>query len=305
MRLIRSEAAKEPRNCRLPIPIAGQLAPALTRSRPEKPEQEAHNLPVQTDTDRDASTSLRHQTRIVALVSLVLFLGLAAFAGSLIWYMPIRFVAHQAGLPKAGPMAADRLSGTIWQGRMQIDGGHEVTWTLRPGASLWMLGLAADWRVEGPGTDLSGKVVLRSDALGLGPLSGVASWPLVAATMPGLPFSCTGQARFAAVELRVESNLRTGSGTVSTPTGECARIDGKGDAVPTPALHAQISTLEDAIQALVTPQDGPRVALVTARLTSADRLVITIHQAGAALVPGMPRTADSELDLPLSILLNM
>ena len=200
-------------------------------------------------------------------------------------------------------MAADRLSGTIWQGRMLVDGGHEATWTLRAADSLWALGLAADWRVAGPGTDLAGSVVLRRDGIDLGPLSGVAAWPLVAAAMPGQPISCTGQARFAAVNLQVDKDLRLGSGTVTTEAGDCTRRDGGSDLVPTPALHAQISTLDGAIEVLITPQDGPRVALVTARLTAEDRVVVTIHRAGAELVPGMPSTQDSELDLPLSVLL--
>lgn len=225
------------------------------------------------------------------------------FAGSLIWYMPVRFVAHQAGFPESGPMAASRLSGTIWQGRMQIDGGHEMSWTTRPGASIQALGLAADWQLAGPGTDLSGKVTIYNGGADLGAVAGVASWPLVAAALPGLPISCTGQARFAAVELRIDSAVRTGSGTVTTQAGECLRIDGQADPVAAPALHAQIKSLPDAIEVLITPQDGARVALATLRLTTTDRLVVTIHRAGAALVPGMPSTTDSELDLPLAVLL--
>ncbi len=186
---------------------------------------------------------------------------------------------------------------------MQIDGGHELTWTLRSLQSLWALGLAADWRLAGPGTDLSGDVILRREGLNLGPFSGAVGWPLVAAVMPNLPISCTGQARFAAVALDVEGALRSASGTVTTAASECSRDEAGAEAVPAPALHAQISAQDDAVIVLVTPQDGPRVPLVTAKLTAADRLVLTIHRAGAELVPGMPSTQDSELDLPLAVLL--
>ena len=200
-------------------------------------------------------------------------------------------------------MATSRLSGTVWQGRMQIDGGHAVTWTARIGPSLWAAGFAADWQVTGPGTDLAGKVVLWPGTVDLGPLAGVASWPLISAALPDLPIICNGQARFAAVELRLNRTERTGTGTVTTEAAECVRRDGQGDPVPTPALHAQIATLPEAVQVLVTPQVGPRVPLMTARLTNGDRLVITIHREGAALVPGMPSTSDSELDLPLAALI--
>lgn len=217
--------------------------------------------------------------------------------------MPAGFAARLAGFPDTGPLAADRFEGTVWEGRMQIDGRHDLTWSLQSARSLWSFGFAADWHLAGPGTDLSGEVVLRPGGIDLGPFSGVAGWPLVAAAMPGLPISCTGAAKFAAVKVVVDGAVRSGAGTATTPEGECARIDGGTGPVPTPALHAQIGTEDDAITVLVTPQDGPRVALVTARLTAADRVVVTINRAGAALVPGMPSTQDSELDLPLSILL--
>ena len=185
---------------------------------------------------------------------------------------------------------------------MQIDGGHEVTWTALPGLSLWKFGLAADWRLSGPGTDLAGRIVLYPGGVDVGPLTGVAGWPVVAAALPGLPISCTGQARFAAVDLRLGAD-RTGAGTVTAPASVCTRVDGQTDPVSVPALHALISTEPDTVQVLVTPQDGARVALLTAQLTSANRLVVTIHRDGAKLVPGMPSTADSELDLPLSVLM--
>lgn len=200
-------------------------------------------------------------------------------------------------------MAADRLSGTIWQGRLEIDGGHEATWTLRIAQSLWAFGLAADWRVSGTETDLAGNVVLRRGEVDLGNLSGVVSWPLVAAVTPNLPIICTVQARFVAVEIAVNRSFRSGSGTMTTSDGECSSKGAALDIVPIPALHGQIAMQDDAIVALITPQTGPRVALVTAKLTAADRVVVTIHRAAAQLVPGMPRTKDSELDLPLSALL--
>lgn len=186
---------------------------------------------------------------------------------------------------------------------MQIDGGHEISWTAKTGASLWAFGFAADWHVTGPATDIAGEAVLWPRALKLGPMSGEAGWPLVAAILPGLPIECTGHARFAAVTLQLDRAARTAEGVVTTAAAECARVDGQQEPVPTPALHAQITTLTDAVQVLVTPQDGARVALATALLTASDRLVVTIHRAGAALVPGMPNTADTELDLPLSVLL--
>lgn len=227
-----------------------------------------------------------------------------AFAVSLVWYTPVRFVAHHSGLPNTGPVAISRLSGTLWHGRLQIDGAHHLTWTIRIGGSLWAFGLAADWQIAGPDADISGAAVLRPSGIDLGPLSGRTGWPLVSAVLPNLLIACTGEARLAGVTLQVGPRVRDASGTVTTPDAECRRLDGQGRAVPAPALHAQLASTDDGtLTLLVTPQAGARVALLSARLTPDDRVVVTIHKEGAALVPGMPSTADSELELPLALLL--
>ncbi len=201
-------------------------------------------------------------------------------------------------------MAVRRMSGTVWAGQMQLDGGHVVTWTTQGAASLAALGWVADWRLSGPGTALGGRLVLRRAGGEVGPVSGVAGWPLVMALLPGLPILCDGRATFVAVIATATRAARSGSGSVASDAATCARVDGRGGDVPVPALRAEVETMAaDAVQAVVTAQQGTGVPLVTMRLTAADRLVLTIHQAGAAMVPGMPATADSELDLPLSVLM--
>jgi len=61
---------------------------------------------------------------LLALWSLVLLLGVAAFLGSLVVYMPIRFAAQHVDLtfPK------EQLSGTIWNGLVALDGDHVLQW---------------------------------------------------------------------------------------------------------------------------------------------------------------------------------
>lgn len=221
--------------------------------------------------------------------------------------MPVRFVAHQAGLSQNGPLSADRLSGTVREGQMQLDGGHLVTWRINGWASVGRLSLVMGWRVTGPQTDLGGDVALRPAGLSLGPVSGVAGWPLVAAVLPQVAIRCDGQARLDSVEIDAQGSTHRASGTITVPGATCARTDTASnpatDPVLVPALRADVSSSPDAIQGVIVAEDRPDTALLTARLTSTDRLVLTIHQAGAVLVPGMPATSDSELDLPLSVLL--
>lgn len=217
--------------------------------------------------------------------------------------MPVRFAAHQMGMPAVGPMAVARLSGTVWQGRVQLDGGHSITWNSPIFSSMLALAWVADWRLTGPGTDVAGRLVLRRGGVGVRQLSGVASWPLVAAFLPGMPIECEGQATFEALSVAIDTVGRSGTGSVMAPAGRCIRRDGLGGPVPTPALRAEVSSGEDGLQVVVTEQGAPEVPLVRALVTPENRLVLTIHKAGAAMVPGMPNKADSELDLPLAVVL--
>jgi len=228
---------------------------------------------------------------------LIVLLGLAAFAVSLVRYMPLRFAAHQAGLP----LAADRLSGTVWQGRVQMDDATTVTWATDAGASLRALALVVNWRVAGPGTDLAGRVAAWPRSADIGPVAGRAAWGLVMAVMPGLQIRCDTPAVVAGLRLSLAPGVRAGGGGITVPAGTCSRQD--GPPVSVPALTAALTTGADGVRAVLTGDAAPQVPLLTARLTNADQIVLTIHAAGAAMVPGMPAGADSEIELPLSALL--
>lgn len=220
--------------------------------------------------------------------------------------MPVRFVAHQAGLAQSGQVSLDLLSGTVRDGQMRLDGEHLVTWRVNGRASIFRLSLVIGWRVTGPQTDLSGDLALRPAGLSLGPVSGVVGWPLVMGLIPQVAIRCDGQARLDAVEIDARGSTRRASGAITMPGATCNRANtaatDKTAPVAVPALRAELSTTADALQGLIVAENAPSSPLLTARVTSTDRLVLTIHQAGAALVPGMPATADSELDLPLSVL---
>jgi hypothetical protein len=227
----------------------------------------------------------------MALWSLVLILGLGAFAVTLVAIMPVRFAADLAGVQVPG------LSGTVWQGQAQLDAGHVAKWDLAARDSMLTMTLLFDVGITGPQTALRGRVALTPSQAVVGPLSGQAAWPLLAAVMPGLQITCDNVAEVRIGTLTMVAPRR-GVGQVTVNEGFCDRVDGTVTRVPVPALVAEITTADDGIQALVTSEAVP---LVTARITNADRALITIHAAGAALVPGMPSGGDSQIDLPLAL----
>ncbi len=165
------------------------------------------------------------------------------------------------------------------------------------------MALVFRWTVTGRGSNLDGALAIGPRQTAVGPVDGRLDWSAVAALMPDLPIGCDMTARFDAVALRDAPQSRTGSGTITTAAGQCARIGSSGAPTPSPALNVALASVPDGVEAVVTTQADRNTPLVTARLTDTDRLVMTIHRAGAALVPGMPSAADSQLDLPLSTVL--
>jgi Fe-S cluster assembly iron-binding protein IscA len=231
----------------------------------------------------------------MAAWSLVVLLGLGAFAVALVAAMPVRFAVAMVGVS----VPVTDLSGTVLQGQGQLAGGHLVQWDAAGWDSWATLALVYDVRVTGPQTDLAGRVALRPARAVIGPLAGQAGWPLVTALMPGVQIACDGVAEVRIGSVILTREMRQAVGRVTVDKGVCARVDGTMTGVPVPALDVDIATVEDGVQAVVTSDAVP---LVTARITNDNRAQITIHAAGAAMVPGMPSSADSQLDIPLNLL---
>jgi hypothetical protein len=213
--------------------------------------------------------------------------------------MPVAMVARIAGLV----LPVDTvLSGTLWHGRAQI-AGHVAAWDLQPMASLTTASLVTRVQITGPGTDVQGDVTLRPGRVTVAQLNGPAAWPLLAAALPGLKIRCDAVATLAMNEIAISAAIRTARGQISVAAGTCDRLDGTVTGVAVPALVAQIATDTDGITGIVTAVADPATPLARATLTPGDRLQITIHRAGAAMVPGLPNTADSQIDLPLGLIL--
>ncbi|WP_156317496.1 hypothetical protein [Cypionkella psychrotolerans] len=231
-----------------------------------------------------------------------MLLGIAAFLGSVITYMPARFAAEQIGLPSDKV----QVSGTIWNGYSRLGDAHVLTWQTSGWESLRRMAVVVNWHLTGPQTDLMGRVAVplppEPNRAELDAVRGSIGWPLVELALPDLPIRCDATAVFDGLQIKLIPGVRQGDGIISTSPGRCERLDADMPAVPTPALSAAISFDSDGLVAVLVQTDLPQTALATLRLSNADRIIVTIHPAGAALVPGMPSSADSEIELPLATL---
>lgn len=211
--------------------------------------------------------------------------------------LPAQVAARWAGAP--APVSG--LGGTLWTGRLQLAAGHALHWRTRPLASLAAAALVAELRLDGPGTALQGEVRLRPGGL-RGGLAGTAGWGLVEAVGPGFPIRCDARATLRLDRIEIGRAGRAAAGRIVATSGRCARTDGSITDVPMPALVADVTTAAAGIALRLAAEADPAVPLAEVLLTADDRLQITVRQAGAALVPGMPADGDSVLDLPLAVL---
>jgi hypothetical protein len=235
--------------------------------------------------------------RRVMAWSLIAFLGLGAGVVTMALTVPVATAVRLAGVQ----MPPDVVwSGTLMQGAAAAR-GHQLQWDVQGWPSLMARALVADLRVTGPETDLTGTVVLRPASAELAPLQGRTGWTLVDALMPGLDIRCDTVARVDVAQVAVSVAVRNAMGQVRLAAGTCDRADGTVTNVPLPALTAGIVTVEEGIQLVIAADAAPETPLGNLLLTPDDRLRITVHPAGAAMVPGLPVSGDSQVELPLAL----
>ena len=211
--------------------------------------------------------------------------------------LPLGYGARLAGVVVPADVA---LSGTVWHG-MAVARGYRVMWDSRVWPSVMAAAWVADLRISGPDTTLMGQWLLRPGSATIAPLRGRMGWGLVETVMPGLEIVCDTVADVDLTSLSLSKSLRQAAGRVQLAAGTCARVDGTVTDVPLPALLADIDTSSEGIGVAITGVDAPDVPLGNLLITPDDRLRVTVHAAGAAMVPGLPASGDSQIELPLAL----
>lgn len=249
-------------------------------------------MPTEAD-DRNRGGSSRRR-RLLGSVALISALVVIAFATSLFATLPARVVARYV----TTPIEFNAYSGTVWNGTASFEGGHAIQWHIDAWATLLSLRPQLDVSVTGPGTGLSGRLALRSrDDVGLANLGGTLAWPLAASLAPDLEFTCDVTATLTGFALRIAPGFRSGAGTFRAGPGACSETGGQ--VVPVPDLSGMLATTDDGVHLVVAKTDAPGDPLAEIGLTNADMVVVTVHAAGAALVPDMPASGDTILEYPL------
>lgn len=214
----------------------------------------------------------------------------ASFLLSLAVNAPARLIAERLDLT----LGDDAVSGTLMHGQIEMDGSFVLRWNVKPIASLMHLNVTAGMTLNGPETDLAGDAALGLSAYGLGPVNGRADARVLQAIFPFARLHCAGPIVAAAFRLDVTRHAFAGTGTLRSGELSC---DDSGNQTKVPAMALTFVPNGGDTDANVIAGTVP----VLDATSHAGRLEVVLHKEGAALFPGLPTSADSSIELPLSV----
>jgi len=204
-------------------------------------------------------------------------IGGAAYLLTLLATIPAAFV-----VPRSERVAG--IGGTIWRGEAALRGGDRLRWRWAPLASLANLAFAADFAVDGAGTDLAGRAVLRPHAARLDDLGGTADARLLDLAAPKLGFTCAMPLRLDLAHVAIGGADQRVVGTATSDAGAC-RPKGGGASVPVPPLAFAATEAGGRSTGDVAPLAHRRQTLGRFTLTRMGHATLTVTPAGALLLP--------------------
>ncbi len=134
-----------------------------------------------------------------------------------------------------------RVGGTIWNGEAVYASALRIEWNFSPLATFTHLGLTADWRLSGGGTDLTGRVTKSGKAYRLSRVSGQGDGSLLDLVSKGPPLRCR-----VVVDVAMESIILGGSeqeakGRLRTSPVSCTRPGAMAPPGVLPAMQGGIA----------------------------------------------------------------
>lgn len=182
------------------------------------------------------------------------------------------------------------VAGTIWSGEVGVAGGSKFQWRMAPLRSLTSLAFAADWKANGPDTDLGGRLLVHPGGrVVLDKVSGTADGTLLEALQPDLPFTCQLTMQVEMDRIAAGGGTQMLSGTTTSDAGTCQpKRGGAASALPPLVLTAEHVGTRTTIR--VAPMAQRRRVLVEALLGEDGVLDLSVTREGAAMMPflGLP-----------------
>lgn len=201
---------------------------------------------------------------------------MAAYLLALGWTIP-------AGTALPASPAIVASEGTIWRGGLTLADGSKARWRWAPLRSLAGFGFAVDWTLEGPGTDLAGRALVRPTTTLIEGAAGSAAGALVTGLFPNLPFACAMPLTVAIDRFRIGGGAVPFLGSIRSEAGQCAAAT--GPAVPVPPLLLTATRAGEGSEVLLVPLGQRRRTLADGAIGPDGRLSLRVTAEGAETLP--------------------
>lgn len=216
-----------------------------------------------------------------------------AYGGALVVTAPASVLSRVVEIPPT----VTGLAGTVWQGQAVVAGGIAAAWQVDIFGSLQSGALVADWTLTGADSRLSGRASGAPGRAEVTDVSGVAGWSLLAAAMTDLPAQCNLSARVEIEKAKLGPGVVSGRGKLTSPPMVCATEAGE---ISVPATTTTLTPIEGGVRLVAeTREDGVRLGSVD--LLARGWMIATLEPAGAQLIPGMPSSAATVVEMPLAL----
>jgi len=123
-------------------------------------------------------------------------IALVTFLVVLAWRAPAALIPHFA--PQGGPVTLERATGTLWQGRAELNPVGVVRWSMNLLPLAW-LKADIDWMLEGNGLLVAGNLSTRGGDVDVGRVKGQVSPSAVNPFVARYGISVEGDRRLAEI----------------------------------------------------------------------------------------------------------
>lgn len=212
---------------------------------------------------------------------------LFVLGGALIWTMPAQSLTRLVDLP---PQVRG-LDGHLRAGGARLAGGYRLDWTLRPEALLGGR-IVVTTRLNGADTELTGEMKASSGHVTVRDVRGRAGAGLLR-LVPTADLVCDSHAALNVDIFHLGGGRADAAGRIDIAKGTCSA---GGQSVPLPALRVALSSAGDDALAEAESEAGVRVGSL--RITGDRRSILRIEPDGAVMIPGMPSSAATILEVP-------
>ena len=216
-------------------------------------------------------------------IILFALLGIASYLVTMLVTMPASVIVNNQ------PWRTG-VAGTVWNGEVGVAGGSKLEWHMAPLRSLTSLAFAADWKANGPNTDLGGRMLMHPGGrIVLDKVSGSADASLLQALQPNLPFTCDLTMQVQMDRIAIGGGTQLLDGNLTTDPGSC-RSKGAGAASPLPALILTAEHIGNRTMIRLALMTQRRRTLLDATLSEDGAVDLGVTPEGAVMMPfvGLP-----------------